>query len=224
MPSFASVAPAAVQWGCPTRTTGPRVPAGQDRPLSRARSAKLCRRTFAAVRPTNTSWDVRATSAANRGFEAQNGAKIVAFVHGLDQILDVRECVAAREQMIDQLQTRHVSVVIHAHSAAFFRRREKAAVLVRPHVSHRCVADAREFVDRVLVAQRGACGRVRGAGRGRRRGGGRRVRHARNFTPLYGGGPARRSGCAFTVRSPAASKRPHPKSAASAWCRAICHA
>ncbi|CAM2138382.1 hypothetical protein PT2222_100234 [Paraburkholderia tropica] len=108
---------------------------------------------------------------ADRVFEAEDRAQIAAVVDGLDEVLDIRERVAAREQVIDELEPRHVRVVVNAHAAALVGRHEQIAVLIGAHVAHRGAGHAREFVDGVLAVV-GALGR--GIGNGSRG----RFRHA----------------------------------------------
>jgi osmotically inducible protein OsmC len=74
--------------------------------------------------------------------------------------------------VIDELEPRYVRIIVNADTAAFFRWREQAPVLIRAHVAQGRIGDARELVDCVLIAALG--GRVVGAGGGV----GSRFRHA----------------------------------------------
>ena len=85
-----------------------------------------------------------------RDAEAEKIAEVVAALKRVEQLADVRERVAAVEQLPDHPQSRQVRVVVDADAPLSPRRRDEAAILVRAHVANRGTGFARQLVDAIV--------------------------------------------------------------------------
>src|SRR3569833_2967017 len=88
----------------------------------------------------------------------------MSFLESLEQLLDARERIAAREHLIDQPQATQMMLVINANAPATLRRLDQATILVGAHIAHGGLGLACQFIDSELAQIElalGACGRRR---------------------------------------------------------------
>ncbi|MNN21475.1 hypothetical protein D3C81_1347960 [compost metagenome] len=88
----------------------------------------------------------------------------MAFDDGLEQLHDVGERVAARQQVMDQAKAPEMGLRVDADPAAPLGRIDQAAILVRADIAHRGAGRARQFIDRVFGIGRLGAARFGGHG------------------------------------------------------------
>ena len=99
----------------------------------------------------------RVLPGGDRHLQTENIVELAALFPGAEQVTDIVQGVTAFQQGTDDFQASQVNVGVDTRTAAFFRRRQDAAVLVGTYVTHCRAALAGQFVNGVFLVIAGFC-------------------------------------------------------------------